>query len=96
MTLWSWVALSAVGVWTVVMFVHVGYLWRAVRTEDRAVSDGATRFTMRLVGWWQITLGVAMVFIGPEPQWMAMFPLAAVGVAILILDKIARMFNATI
>lgn len=93
MTVLSWIAVTLVMAWTGVMFIHIGKIHRAFRNDDQLMVLALCNTTMRLVGIWQIVLGVAMIFMGPDPAWMPAITLIMVGLAIVGLDYARRKFD---
>jgi hypothetical protein len=99
MTPLDWIAMTACLTWTVVMLIHVGQLGRAFRDDDDLLLRALLRHTMRLVGIWQIVLGLAMFTIGWGREGHSLMPtitLVGSGLGILLLDWIKRKFDRAV
>lgn len=92
----SWIATGVVLAYTLYMMWWIARLRSTWLEGDYSISRVLISKTMRRVGLWQITLGLAFMFVGPTFEVSSTIMLVGVGCSILLLDWAQRKFDSVI
>lgn len=94
MSLVDVLALALVGSTTLAVYLSINHLFAALGGEPFPGTRTRRRLVLqmgRMIGWWQISVGIAIVTVGPSNTgWPSAIPVAGMGCLFLAGSRLAR------